>query len=563
MKKLSYECLGGSGMDTRFRRLLIFLCFPVLALSGSCRQLGKLNGLVDPAPALSTQIRQAASQSVGPPSQVQVKIDLDAQAASQTLNDGRILLAPENSHPSLLTLVPIRSSDRATLTFEFTKADQSKPLDTQLKIFGVPEGFYGVYITGDVQVTLPSEKPRANDTATRVIYASGGSALWVNVILNLSTATITFVKQSRAEPCPAATDPVCSSGKVVLASWDTQGCEVRTCVIDATMPEVSIQSPSVLTTELKSITVLARAWDAVGVQSVKFRLDGTLVGTVTSEPYSVNLDNLSFGSHTVQVTALDASGNSASSSLTFEVVDRAKDVAAPAVSIVAPIDGAIAPVGDAIVFEADASDSDGMIGSVQFFVDGSAVGSAITQAPYRMSHQFSGSGGHAISATATDLAGHTGTSSSVSIVIQDSSTDYLLVNNRHTKTECFDDGGELWTVDTTKFCKFSGSSCPSGWNPYDNWSETKSTTSTFTEAYCSGNAQVAIVSDVYFSMKPSFSPTMCYYSDTLTCTTGEHAFSNKAAETNTCQSASVTCGQTNCSVYSSSPVAQIVAVGCY
>ena len=53
-------------------------------------------------------------------------------------------------------------------------------------------------------------------------------------------------------------------------------------------------------------------------------------------------------------------------------------------------------------------------------------------------------------------------------------TGALIVNNSHTQAECIAAGG---TVDAaSNSCKFNGSSCPSGWTQYGNWSETEGET---------------------------------------------------------------------------------------
>ena len=53
------------------------------------------------------------------------------------------------------------------------------------------------------------------------------------------------------------------------------------------------------------VTLAANASDNSGVSRVEFRIDGTLVSTDTSSPYSFATSTLAVGSHTAQATAFD------------------------------------------------------------------------------------------------------------------------------------------------------------------------------------------------------------------------------------------------------------------
>ena len=72
----------------------------------------------------------------------------------------------------------------------------------------------------------------------------------------------------------------------------------------------------------------------------------------------------------------------------------------------------------------------------------------------------------------------------------------LLVNDKHSQTDCTNANGVVTTSGGNSFCKFSADICPSGWVQYSQWSTT-------TSNQCSGCDS---------------------------CTTGSHAFSNSAPE---------------------------------
>jgi cellulose 1,4-beta-cellobiosidase len=85
---------------------------------------------------------------------------------------------------------------------------------------------------------------------------------------------------------------------------------------DTTPPSVSLTSPTSgqQVASGAALTVSANASDNVAVARVEFRIDGALVATDTSAPYSFAAGVLSAGSHTAQATAFDTASppNSAS-----------------------------------------------------------------------------------------------------------------------------------------------------------------------------------------------------------------------------------------------------------
>ncbi len=85
----------------------------------------------------------------------------------------------------------------------------------------------------------------------------------------------------------------------------------------------------------------------------------------------------------------------------------------------------------------------------------------------------------------------------------------ILANNQHSANDCISAGGVIVQSDGVYFCKFSSSSCPSGWTQYQNWSTTTSARG------CGGGDEGCGTNCV------------CGYS---CCDTGEHPWSNVATE---------------------------------
>jgi thermitase len=93
---------------------------------------------------------------------------------------------------------------------------------------------------------------------------------------------------------------------------------------DTTPPTVSIGAPVAGATVSGTSTVSATAADDVGVAKVELYVDGALYATDTSAPYSFawNTTLSADGSHTLQVVAADAAGNSASTARTVTVANH-------------------------------------------------------------------------------------------------------------------------------------------------------------------------------------------------------------------------------------------------
>src|SRR5215472_1857443 len=144
---------------------------------------------------------------------------------------------------------------------------------------------------------------------------------------------------------------------------------------------VSITSPASGATESGTIAVTATASDSVAISSVQFQVDGANLGAAaTAAPYtqSLNTATLTNGKHSLTAVATDASANKATSAAVSITVNNTQSNR-PSVSITAPSPGTV--LSGTVAVLANASDSSG-IQSVQFLLDGSNMGPAITVAPY-------------------------------------------------------------------------------------------------------------------------------------------------------------------------------------
>jgi hypothetical protein len=193
-----------------------------------------------------------------------------------------------------------------------------------------------------------------------------------------------------------------------------------TYTVDTAAPTVSVTSPANNATLALGTTptITATATDAESsVTKVEFYVDGALVNTDTTSPYSFTLATApTAGAHTMQAKGYDTFNNIGTSSLVNVTVT---DQTAPTAAITAPTSGSFV-TGASVAVSATASDNVGVVG-VQFKVDGTNAGAEDTTSPYSTTWNTTGlSGAHSITAVARDAAGNTTTSTAVSVTVDNS-----------------------------------------------------------------------------------------------------------------------------------------------
>ncbi|HWA08961.1 MAG TPA: Ig-like domain-containing protein [Opitutaceae bacterium] len=180
-------------------------------------------------------------------------------------------------------------------------------------------------------------------------------------------------------------------------------------------PTVALTSPAngtVLTAGVP-INVTATASDFDGtVTSVRFTANGITIGTVSSAPYVVSWTPSASGTYTLVAQATDNSGNFTNSTAVTVTVGGN---GAPSVSITSPTVGSGVLVGSAVTVSATASDSDGVVKSVQFFANGVSIGTKTTP-PYTVSWTPQAEGIYHLTAVATDNANLTTVSTDVGVL---------------------------------------------------------------------------------------------------------------------------------------------------
>lgn len=145
------------------------------------------------------------------------------------------------------------------------------------------------------------------------------------------------------------------------------------------------------------------------VVRVEFYQGRSLIGSVSTPPYAYTWVNVAPGSYTLTARAVNAKGESGTSLPTAVRVN-----AVPSVAIAAPASGAVVTPGNVVGLSATATDADGAVSKVDFYVNAALVGSATT-APYQAVWTPTVAGAYTLVATATDNSGAVSTSAPVMV----------------------------------------------------------------------------------------------------------------------------------------------------
>ncbi len=189
---------------------------------------------------------------------------------------------------------------------------------------------------------------------------------------------------------------------------------------DVTPPVVSLTAPSPGATVVGAVALSVDATDDRGVTRVDYFSSSGLIGSRYSWPFDSvwNTAAEPVGQNTLRAVAYDAAGNVASSEAVVVTVSR--DATPPSVSITTPASGAT--LTGTVTISANATD-DLSVSKVEFFLDDTLLWSD-TASPYSYSLNTRNvaNGSYTLIARATDSYGNVGTSTEVSVTIDNDFT---------------------------------------------------------------------------------------------------------------------------------------------
>lgn len=266
--------------------------------------------------------------------------------------------------------------------------------------------FLGVNST----VTISANATDADGTVTQVQFFQNGTSIATDTTAPFSTSW-TPTTPGTYTLTAIATD---SRGNSSLAA------AVPVTVVDSTAPSISITTnPSgtiIPINTTRYITATASASSGHALDHVEFYLDGVKVAEDSVAPFTYRYTAQGTrGFQTIVARAIDNAGLARDASVTFEVLPSVGS--APSVILIGPAANTTVAPGTPVQLAAQAQDADGnnTVTSVQFFVDGTQVGSTDTSSPYTSSFTPTLPGAYVIEALATDEKGNNTVSKSVSI----------------------------------------------------------------------------------------------------------------------------------------------------
>lgn len=200
-------------------------------------------------------------------------------------------------------------------------------------------------------------------------------------------------------------DPDCATGNSIPVNIVVSSNEPPTIVLDALSTVI----------QGETVTFSAVAADPDGtIAQVEFFVNNVSIGVDNTSPYSIDYTPALGTGQSVEAVATDNLGASTTSNT---VIMNVVGNIFPTVSITSPLNGDAIIAPQLLDIQATAGDADGSIVQVEFFINGTSIGTD-NSAPYEISWT-STSGEANITAVATDNNGGSTTSSQVTIQVVD------------------------------------------------------------------------------------------------------------------------------------------------
>ncbi len=263
-----------------------------------------------------------------------------------------------------------------------------------------------------VATTITANATDSDGTITSVEFFEDGKSIGVD---NTAPYSIEYT-------------PTEGSHKITAIATDNKSAQTTSSIINILasnniLPVITITAPKIA--RLETVTINATASDADGtIQEVAFYIDSVLVGTDVTAPYSYAWTSV-LGKHNVFAIATDDKGEKTKSNK--EIIEVVTNIL-PEVTIISPTNNDNKIItGSTLLILANATDADGKVNKVEFFVDGKSVG-IDTETPYSANY-VAVSGKHYITAVATDDSLATTTSTTINIEVKDNQLPLVSLTN--------------------------------------------------------------------------------------------------------------------------------------
>jgi predicted phage tail protein len=246
-----------------------------------------------------------------------------------------------------------------------------------------------------VSISTPANNATFTAPATIAISATAADTDGTIAKVEFYNSTTLLNTDTTSPYSYSWTNVAAGTYSITAKATDNLGAVTTSAAVSITVgsnqaPTVSLTAPAnnaAFAAPAASIIITANAADADGtIAKVEFFNGTALLGTDTTSPYSYNWTNVAAGTYSVTAKATDNNGASTTSAATTitvaanqpPIIDFNEPVVDPNTTIYGPLD---------ILLGAIASDPDGTVTKVEFFVDVTfrgpvKIGEA-TNAPYR------------------------------------------------------------------------------------------------------------------------------------------------------------------------------------
>lgn len=276
---------------------------------------------------------------------------------------------------------------------------------------GVVQPSSGAYVAAGSTVTIAGNAFDSDGSISSVtVFIGGVTGSSVGLASN-GAATINGGTWSIAWT-PSGSGPVAISAIAVDDKGNAIAAPAVTVnITDSTAPAISLSvSPGSTTLPTKATrNILASVAPSVSgraIVRVEFFVDGAKVAEDTTAPYSFRYTApASAGSSIVTARVTDNAGLSRDAQVQFSVISAVGQ--GPSANLITPVNNSTVVPNTSINLAATAVATGGTISSVQFYQNGSPVGSPITSPPYTSSFVPTSPGSYIFDVIATDDRGNT------------------------------------------------------------------------------------------------------------------------------------------------------------
>ncbi|WP_132055112.1 Ig-like domain-containing protein [Pseudocnuella soli] len=291
----------------------------------------------------------------------------------------------------------------------------------------------GSAFTAPASVTITASATDADGTIAKVEFYQGSVKLGEDYTAPYSFAW-TGIEAGTYQVSVRAIDDkgaVGTSRSEQISVAGTSASKPSATVVTLSSPEDGSKLTGPIT-----VTLHATAESSNGsVTKVEFYMNGRKVGEDPTSLYSYSVGGLTEGTYSFVATAVHSDGTTTDSKTsTITVVAPVKKV--PVVKITGPSEDAIIVAPANVNIGAEASDEDGTVSSVRFFLGTKQIAEDLT-APYTATLSNLEEGGYTVTAVATDNDGNQTTSNTLTFSVNADPSN-------SSQTGCAQTGGLYW-----------------------------------------------------------------------------------------------------------------------